>query len=104
MDHFQAEDLIDADVSTGAISEYVDGDTALEILGDLFALHNTPKPAGVDLFEHLRNVNLAISKRLVHAQDQIVSDNVDFVMQAAAEDKRHARSDYRELVTERVTH
>lgn len=102
MDRYQAEEVIERNLRVGAVEEYVDGDTALEMLGEIVKLFNTPAKVGVPLVEHLRQVNLKISGRLSEFCDQIVSDNVDYVIKADAEDRRNARSDYRELTTERV--
>jgi hypothetical protein len=104
MDRYQAEEKIESNLRAGAVGEYVDGDTALEVLGDLVELFSARAKAGVPLVEHLRQVNLAISGRLAQFCDKVVADNIDFVVRAAAEDRRHGRSDARELVAERVTH
>jgi hypothetical protein len=102
MDRYQAEDQIEHDLRAGAIEEYVDGDTALEVLGELVKLFNSRAKPGVPLFEHLRQVNIAIAGKLSQFTEQVIADNVEFVITAAAEDRRHARSDYRELVAEHL--
>lgn len=98
MDRYQAEDQIEYNLRAGAIGEYVDGDTALEVLGELVKLFNSRAKPGVPLIEHLRQVNIAIAGKLSQFTEQVIADNVEFVITAAAEDRRHARSDYRELV------
>lgn len=102
MDRHQAEDQIEFNLRAGAIEEYVDGDTALDVLGELVKLFNSRAKPGVPMMEHLRQVNLAIAGRLSKFTDQVIADNVDFVISAAAEDRRHARSDYRELTAEHL--
>ena len=102
MDRYQAEDQIERNLRAGAIEEYVDGDTALEVLGELTALFNSRAKPGVPVMEHLRQVNIAISGRLAKFNEQVIADNVDFVVKDAAENRRHARSDARELVAERL--
>ena len=102
MDRYQAEEEIERNLRVGAIEEYVDGDTALDVLGEVIKLFNAPAKVGVPLVEHLRQVNLAISGRLSQFCDEVISDNVGFVMDAAAEDRRNARSDYRALTAELV--
>lgn len=100
MDRIQAEDQIEYNLRAGAIAEYVDGDTALEVLGELVKLFNSRAKPGVPVMEHLRQVNLAISGKLAQFSEQVISDNVEFVITAAAEDRRHARSNARELVAD----
>lgn len=102
MDRYQAEEKIESDLRAGAVGEYVDGDTALEVLGDLVELFSARAKAGVPLVEHLRQVNLAISGRLAQFCDKVVADNVEFVISADAEDRRHTRSNYRALVADRL--
>lgn len=98
MNRDQAESQIEHNLRQGAIEEYVDGDTALEVLGKLVKLFNARAKPGVPLVEHLRQANIAIAGTLAEFTEQVIADNVDFVLTAAAEDRRHARSDYRELV------
>lgn len=98
----QAEDQIEYNLRAGAIEEYVDGDTALATLSELVKLFNSRAKPGVPVMEHLKQVNLAIAGKLAQFSEQVIADNVDFVMTAAAEDRRHARSDYRELVAEHL--
>lgn len=100
MDRYQAEKQIEYNLRAGAIEEYVDGDTALEVLGELVKLFNARAKPGIPLVEHLRQVNLAIAGELAKFTEQVIADNIDFVITAAAEDRRHARSDARELVAE----
>lgn len=100
MDRYQAEDQIEHNLRVGAIEEYVDGDTALEVLGELVKLFNARAKPGIPVMEHLRQVNVAIAGRLAEFCEQVIADNTDFVISAAAEDRRHARSDYREQVSE----
>src|SRR5689334_22014737 len=102
MDRYQAEDLIERNMLVGAIEEYVDGDTALEVLGELVALFNSRAKPGVPVMEHLRQVNIAIAAKLAKFTEQVIADHVDFVVTAAAENRRHARSDYRERVSEAI--
>ncbi|MDT6962946.1 hypothetical protein QTN24_15720 [Cupriavidus sp. SZY C1] len=100
MDRYQAEDEIEYNLRAGAIEEYVDGDTALAVLGNLVKLFHARAKPGIPLVEHLRQVNLAIAGELAKFTEQVIADNVDFVITAAAEDRRNARSDYRERVSE----
>lgn len=102
MNREQAEDQIEYNLRAGAVEEYVDGDTALEVLGELVKLFNSRAKPGVPVMEHLRQVNLAVAGKLSQFTEQVIADNVDFVIKAAAEDRRHARSDYRELVAEAI--
>ena len=102
MDKFDAEERIDSDLRAGAISEYVDGETALEVLGDLLVLFNKPAPLNVNLIDHLRAVNLEISGRLSAFQDKIVADNIAHVIAADDEEQRDSRSTYFEMVSEKV--
>lgn len=102
MDHHQAVDAIEQDLRAGAVDTYLSGDDALEILGDLFLLHFQRAEPGEGLAEHLRRNAAAVGNYLDTKFGKIVADNVAFVMEEAAKAKQHARSDYRELTTERV--
>ena len=102
MDRHHAEDHIEHDLRQGAIEEYVDGDTALATLGELVKLFNSRAKPGVPVMEHLRQVNIAISGELAKFCETVIADNVEFVMSAAAEERRHALSDYRELVADHL--
>lgn len=101
MDHYQAADEITANLKAGAVGEYLDGDSALEILCDLFQLHCAGALPGESLQDQLKRIDTAVGAEIDKAIDKIISDNVAFVMEAAAADKRDAHSDYRELTTDR---
>lgn len=101
MDRYQAEEEIESNLRAGAVAEYVDGDTALEMLGDLVKLHCMKALPGESLQDHLRRIDTAVGVQMEKIRDQIISENTEFVMQAAGEAHQHARSDYRELTTER---
>lgn len=100
MDHHQAADAITANLKAGAIDEYLAGDDALEILGDLIRLHCQGALRGESLQDQLRRVDTDVGAKLDKVCDRIISDNVAFVMEAAAVEAKHARSDYRELTAE----
>ena len=102
MDKYDAEERIDSDLRAGAISEYVDGETALEVLGDLLVLFNKPAALDVNLIEHLRAVNLAISGRLSAFCDKIIADNIEHVIAADDEERRDSRSTYFEMASDKV--
>jgi hypothetical protein len=102
MNRYQAEQEIESNLRAGALEEYLDGDTALQYLGDLMKLFTARAPRGVPMMEHLRMVNMAVAGRLSQIADKITSDNVDFVMCAENEYAAHARSEYRALTSEQV--
>lgn len=90
MNRSAAQSTIRSNLSAGAVGEYLDGDTALEMLGDIFKLYRSVAERGESLQEHLRRIDTAVGVYLEAVCDRIVAENVDFLLEAHAPDPRVA--------------
>ena len=84
MDRYQAAEEIEANLRAGAVGEYLGGDDALEVLGEIFRLHGMRAEPGEGLAEHLRRVDTAVGTYIASKFEKIVADNVEAVMEDAA--------------------
>lgn len=101
MTRTEAQSEIEHNLAAGAVGEYLDGDTALEMLGDILKIFRLKGEPGESLQEQLRRIDTAVGAYLEKACDKIVEDNIDFVLEANAEEREEARAwirnSYREM-------
>lgn len=72
-----AEDQIRSDLSVGAVEAYIDGDSAIEYLGQIIAIHQgTGSNAAI--------VDMRVGDRLQSIVDKIVEDNIHRVAEENA--------------------
>ncbi|SFB68854.1 hypothetical protein SAMN05216321_101137 [Cupriavidus sp. OV038] len=101
MNDIQAADLIAADLRAGAVEPYCPPDQALQYLGDIFKAGNVGYLVAESPSQHLRRSHELMGVRAHAIFDEIIGRNVQRVADEETKASAHARSDARELVTER---
>jgi hypothetical protein len=90
MTRSEAQAAIEADLRAGAVDNYLAGDDALELLGDIMKIFKSKGEPGEWLQEQLRRIDTAVGSYLEKACDKIVADNLQFVLEANAPSQRRA--------------
>ena len=79
-----AEDEIRRDLQVGAIDTYIDGDTALEYLGDILKIHQMPREKDEALSDWVARIDAELDLRIQKIIDKTVEDNIEHVAQENA--------------------
>lgn len=77
----QAKEQILADMKAGAISDYIDGDSAQEFLGTLIMLHQNPRREGEGFQDWMDRVAGNLDLFIQNLIDKTVENNIERVAQ-----------------------
>ena len=77
----RAEEQIRADLKAGTVSDYIDGESAQEYLGDLIRLNSSPRDIGESVGEWIDRIGCDLDSFIQNIINQAVEDNVARVAQ-----------------------